>query len=164
MKPSEPAGTVVAAAISRNTLAIDGATVACPAAIICGYNWLKLRDIAKILVGTDKAFSLSYEAPTKTIILTTGGVYEPIGDELKDLPDDISAIASPQKLMIDGVLVDIAAYIIDGYNYFRLRDLAILLDFSIESSGGNGPVSLDLDSPFRAGDSPRARLQRRNKR
>jgi len=47
---------------------------------------------------------------------------------------------------IDGVEINIAAFNIDGYNYFRLRDLAILLDFAVSYSDNN--VSLDLTNGY----------------
>ena len=40
----------------------------------------------------------------------------------------VSVVRSSQSLRIDGTLTDCAAYNIDGYNYFRLRDLAGLLN------------------------------------
>jgi hypothetical protein len=43
------------------------------------------------------------------------------------IPEPGHVVLSPQNLMIDGELVDVQAYNIDGYNYFRLRDIAALL-------------------------------------
>lgn len=39
-----------------------------------------------------------------------------------------NAIPSPQRLMINGEFAPIAAYNVDGVNYFRLRDLAYMLN------------------------------------
>lgn len=148
MKPIDEAGVRVSSVKSSNTLLIGGEEKVFPAVNIRGYNWLKLRDLAMILLGTDKGFSLRYDAGQDAIIFTSGGVYTPIGDELKDLPGEIAAIASPQKLYIDGVLIEVAAYNIDGYNYFRLRDLAIILDFAVEFAAATGQITLDLERPY----------------
>ena len=79
----------------------------------------------------------------------TGETYDPLGDELIDmLTGDFTAVASPQKLVIDGKIIDVAAYNIGGYNYFRLRDLAILLDFAVDYNAGNGKITLDLKKPY----------------
>jgi len=149
MLPIDPAGTVASSTKSSNTLLIGDKQMEFPAINIHGYNWLKLRDIAMILMGTNKGFSLSYNAETNTIVLTTGGTYTPVGTELEALPGDITAVASPQRLMIDGVLVEVAAYNIDGYNYFRLRDLAILLDFAVNFDAASGLITLDLENPYK---------------
>ena len=81
-------------------------------------------------------------------VLTTGRVYTPAGTELQELPDDITVISSPHRLMVDGQPINIAAYNINGYNYFRLRDLAILLDFAVKFDGDAGKVTLDLTNPY----------------
>jgi len=38
-----------------------------------------------------------------------------------------SVVLSPQNLTVNGVRRDVEKYNIDGYNYFKLRDLAVLL-------------------------------------
>ena len=49
-----------------------------------------------------------------------------------------SVIASPSThhITVDGVPVSVAAYNIDGNNYFLLRDLALLFDFGVDYSAG----------------------------
>ena len=44
------------------------------------------------------------------------------------IPEPGHVQLSVQNLMIDGEAVDVQAYNIDGYNYFRLRDIAALLN------------------------------------
>jgi hypothetical protein len=148
MQPIDPPGTRASAVKSTNTLIIGDEEFVFPAVNIHGYNWLKLRDIAMILTGSGKGFSLRYDAASKTVHITTGGTYAPVGDELEDLPDVINAVASPQRLVVDGVPVDIAAYNINGYNFFRMRDLAILLDFAVNFDANNGNITLDLNKPY----------------
>jgi hypothetical protein len=48
-----------------------------------------------LLNGTDKQFSIGYDAAANTITITTGQPYEPLGDELSDLlTGGINALAS----------------------------------------------------------------------
>ena len=149
MKPNHVAGTEVYAVKTSNPLILDGEQVDFPAVKIDGWNWLKLRDLAMLLNGTSKQFSIGYDASTNTIIITTGGEYEPIGDELMDmLAGDFTAVASGQKIMWNGKLIEVAAYNIDGYNYFRLRDLMILLNVLVVYDPATGEVTLDLDKPY----------------
>jgi hypothetical protein len=149
MKQALPAGTVVKAVKTNTPLFIDSKETVFPAVKIDGYNWLKLRDMAEILKGTGKRFSVTYDAAANMIDIRTGGSYEPIGDELTDLlSGDIPAAASPQKIRFDGRIVDVAAYNIGGYNYFRLRDLMILLDIYIDYNSENGTAALVLSKPY----------------
>jgi uncharacterized repeat protein (TIGR02543 family) len=149
MKPLHPAGTKVEATKTNNPLILSEEEVAFPAVKIGGYNWIKLRDFAMLLNGTAKQFSVSYDAVTNIIDIRTGGAYAPLGDELEDkLADTESAIASPQRLRVDGEFVDVAAYNIKGYNYFRLRDLAIILNFAVIYAEENGQITLDFANPY----------------
>jgi hypothetical protein len=149
MKQTRPAGTIVNALKTNNALILDGKEQIFPAVKIDDYNWLRLRDVAMLLNGTEKQFSIGYDAATNTITITTGEAYTPLGDELLDLlTEDIKAAASPQKLIFNGELIDVAAFNIGGYNYFRLRDLAILLDFGVIYDASSGSITLDLTEPY----------------
>lgn len=150
MQPTRPAGAKVDAVKTKNPLMLNGVQKDFPAVNIDGYNWLKLRDVAMLLLGTQKGFSIDYDAEAKIIDITTGGVYAPLGDELQDKLSDVStAVASPQQLRLDGKVIDIAAYNIDGYNYFRLRDIAILLDFGVDFAEDTRIVTLNLADPYK---------------
>ena len=102
-----------------------------------------------ILADSPKKFSIAYDAATNTIYITSGGAYQPIGDELIDmLTGDFKTLASPQRLVVDNIEVSVAAYNIDGYNYFRLRDLAILLNFAVEFDDAEGKITFDFTKPY----------------
>jgi len=150
MKPTKPAGTEVLALPSSNSLILDDKEQTdFPAVNIEGFNWLKLRDLAALLNGTGKQFEIGYDTQTNTITITTGRTYTPAGDELQtsftSAPD---AVSSPQKLYVDGKLISVAAYNIDGYNYFRLRDIAILMEFNIIYDEETEEITLDLENPY----------------
>lgn len=59
-------------------------------------------------------------------------------------------IRSPQSLRIDGRLTDVRGYNIDGYNYYRLRDLAQAfrgnIDFSLK--GDNRQIIVDRSGRY----------------
>ena len=149
MTPIHPAGTKVDATKTNNPLIVGEDEMDFPAVKIADYNWIKLRDFAKLLMETTKKFSVIYDEETGIIDVRTGGAYQPIGDELEDkLADKETAISSPQKLRVDGEFIDVAAYNIKGYNYFRLRDLAIILDFAVIYEEETGVVTLDFTKPY----------------
>ena len=149
MAPLHSAGTKVDAVKTNNVLILDEEELDFPALKIGGYNWIKLRDFAILLNGGKKQFSIDYDEAANIIDIRTAGSYQPLGDELEDkLADAESAIASTQRLRVNGEFVDVAAYNIKGYNYFRLRDLAIILNFAIEYDETLANVTLDLDNPY----------------
>jgi hypothetical protein len=51
-------------------------------------------------------------------------------------------------LRVNGEFVDVAAYNIKGYNYLRLRDLAIILNIAVIYDDATASVTLDLDNPY----------------
>lgn len=150
LQPTRPAGTKVDAVKTKNTLILNGAEMSFPAVNIDGWNWLKLRDVAMLLNGTEKTFSLTYDPTTNIVDITTGGAYTPLGDELQDaLANPVTAVASPQQIRLNGETVAVAAYNINGYNYFRLRDIAILLNFGVDFAEETGVITLDLTAAYK---------------
>ena len=62
---------------------------------------------------------------------------------------------TPQKVYVNGVQHDFEAYAIDGYNYFRLRDLAYLLNgtksqFSVDWDKENNAIVTATGEPYAA--------------
>ena len=64
-------------------------------------------------------------------------------------------VPSRQKLSVDGTIVKCESYNIDGSNYFKLRDLAMLLNgtqaqFSVKWDAKKQTISLQTDKPYTA--------------
>ena len=151
MIPQHSAGTNVSGLTTANTLIVNGESQEFPAVNIGGYNFLKLRDIAMLLNGTERSFAIGFDADTNTITITTGAAYTPVGGELAPLEGETqNAVASPQRLIIDGQPIEVAAFNIGGFNYFRLRDLAVLLDFGIYFDDATQEITLDLTASYGA--------------
>jgi uncharacterized repeat protein (TIGR02543 family) len=149
MAPLHPAGTKVEATKTNNILILNEKETEFPAVKIGGYNWIKLRDFAMLLNGTAKNFSVSYDETTRIVDIRTGSSYSPLGDELTDkLSPTENATATTQRLRVNGTFVDVAAYNIKGYNYLRVRDLAIILNFAVKYDDDNSQITLDLENPY----------------
>jgi hypothetical protein len=149
IKPSLPLGSTVTGGKTNNKLVIGEKEQTFPAVNIQGYNFIKLRDLAMILNGTGKQFSVGYNNATRTVTLTSGGTYAPLGDELRDnLADPVSSFVSSQRILLDGKLVEVLAYNINDYNYLRLRDLAIMFDFNIDFVEDTGVITLKLEEQY----------------
>ena len=151
MQPQHPAGTNVSGLTSTNTLIVNDEAKDFPAVNIGGYNFLRLRDIAMLLNGTERSFAIGFDEDTNTITITTGEAYTPVGGELAPLVGETqNAVASPQRLIIDGQDIEVAAFNIGGFNYFRLRDLAVLLDFGVYFDDVTREITLDLTASYGA--------------
>ena len=97
-------------------------------------NYFKLRDIAYVLSETDKKFAIDWQSETNTAILETEKEYVAVGGELTINSNFVSknAVLSNTNIVLNNEPVVAKAYLIDGNNYFKLRDLGNILDFSVE--------------------------------
>ena len=69
-----------------------------------------------------------------------------------------SVVLSPQNLTVNGVSQDVEKYNIDGYNYFKLRDIAYLLNgtpaqFSVEWDAAANAARIVSGQPYTANGS-----------
>ena len=145
--------------VSKQNLTVNGEAVTCQKYNIDGYNYFKLRDLAKLLDGTESQFNVDYDKAANSIVITTGSAYTtPDGTELK-IGEDLSAKAklSPQSLIIDGeVCADLTAYNIGGSNYFKLRDLGKVLHFYVHYDEATNTAQVDEqeeDEDWETGDA-----------
>ena len=97
---------------------------------IDGYTYFKLRDVAASLHGTDAQFAVGYDAKAKSVTLDTTKGYEAEKVDSTDLKAATTK-ASDQKVLVDGKEVSMQAYLIDGFNYFQLRELGDKLGFKV---------------------------------
>ena len=120
--------------LSPQKFMVNGQNVDCEKYNIDGSNYFKLRDLAFVLSGTLKQFSVGWDSASRTVSIETGKAYTPEGGELtpgNGMPQ--TAVVSTQTIMIDGVKVsDISVYNIGGNNYFKLRDLAGRIGFIVD--------------------------------
>lgn len=124
----------VTAVRSNQALNVDGRFVDCGKYAINGNNYFRLRDLAYALNNGSSCFSVAYDAATATMVLKTGEHYQATGKEMEPVSETPGfALPCVQNLTIDGkTITDLTIYSIDGYNYFRLRDLGPLLNFDVD--------------------------------
>ena len=133
---------------TNDKLEVNG-TAQTPAAYkINDYNYFKLRDIAALLNGTDKQFSVEYGASTGEVTITSGQPYEITASDLSALPAGArQAAITTNVIYINGAKMELTVYNIDGYNYFKLRDLASALNFYVSWTAERG-MFLESDKPY----------------
>ncbi|MBE6034579.1 MAG: hypothetical protein E7222_07735 [Clostridiales bacterium] len=99
-------------------------------------NYFKLRDLARLFLGTSSQFDVTWNSSANAIEITTNKTYTPAsGDNLiktYDLNKTYWASPSNSKIIIDGKSYQIKAYTIDNSNYFKLRDLGEIIPFDVK--------------------------------
>lgn len=148
IEPSVTPVQTVSVNPTNDKLEVDG-TAQTPAAYkINDYNYFKLRDIAALLNGTDKQFSVEYGASTGEVTITSGQPYEVTASDLSAPPAGArQATITTNVIYINGAKMELTVYNIDGYNYFKLRDLASALNFYVSWTAERG-MFLESDKPY----------------
>ena len=147
--PVTPPAAPAAAAPTNDSLTADGALQTPTVYKINGSNYFKIRDLAAILNGTGKQFSVGYDSQLQSVTATTGEGYTKLEGDLTGAPAGGQKTADPSNdaIYINGEKVEAEVYKIDGSNYFKLRDLGKALDFYVGWSQEAG-VFLETDKPY----------------
>lgn len=149
-KPIVPADKKTAYA-GRTNLKIDGKAVEMDVYIIDDYSYFKLRDIAYAITGTDKQFDTVWIEEKQAIHLQTGIPYTINGTE-SAATGGTDAVATPStaNLFVDGKAQDAAAYTIHDYTYYKLRDIAKLVDFGVTWDEETFTIGIDTTTGYSA--------------
>lgn len=145
---SQPAEKVTAVPTS-STVLVNGQPVAFDAYNINNSNYFKLRDLAFILSGSKVQFNVTWDNDLRAINMASGQPYTPVGGEM-DSNSGINQVGTlnTAKVYLDGKTVNLTAYNINGSNYFKLRDVGGLFNFSVEWDGPNQTISIDTSKPY----------------
>ncbi len=107
-------------------------------------NYFKLRDLAKALTNSSKAFDVTWDGNKNAINLMTNKAYTTVGGELAQGDGQRkSAQLSTSEIYIDGVKVDLTAYTINGNNYFKLRDIMSNLGVEVAWDGSKNMIIIN---------------------
>lgn len=115
----------ITAKATDSSILVNGKTQNFTAYNINGNNYFKLRDLAYVLSGTNKQFNVKWDSQSNKITLIKGQAYEVSGGEMVISSDksNKTGLVSTAKVYLDGILVNVDAYNINGNNYFKLRDI-----------------------------------------
>jgi len=137
---------------NRSPVFVNGREFEFEAFRIGGYNYFKLRDLAYALNGTEKQFDVRFDSGTRTVSIMSGQPYRVIGGEMtRNTRATREPLPTNAAIMLDGNELNFVVYNIGGYNYFRLRDIAYALDFSV--SWSDGRILVDTGKGY-AGPAP----------
>ena len=128
---------------SQDKVAVNGQQVKMQAYNINGYNYFKLRDVAQVMNGTPATFQVGWDAAKQLIVLELGKAYSGSSDVGKAAVTGTKT-ANPGNgdVLINGKVVHLSAYNIDGYNYFKLRDLGEAAGFEVGWDAGQKCVNV----------------------
>jgi prophage antirepressor-like protein len=129
---------------------VDGEAVPFQAYNINGNNYFKLRDLAMVLDGTESGFEIGWNDKENAISLEVGKAYTAVGGEL-DIAQETStedALLSTSTIFLDGEEVELTAYLINGNNYFKLRDVAAVIDFEVTWDGETNTIGIDSTAGY----------------
>ena len=132
--------------VSTHKLTLNGEPVRCQAYYVAGHNYFRLRDLAMLFQDTDSRFSVDWDGAKRTVSITTGAAYTPVGDELDEMPRDLSkqGVESSQTILINGKQVDdLSVWSFGGSNYFKLAELGPKLNFKVSYDADSGTVMLE---------------------
>ena len=134
---------------TNDKLTCDGQVQNATVYKIGGSNYFQIRDLAAMLNGTGKQFSVGYDGASKTVTATSGQPYQATGKELAGALSggERTAQASNDAIYINGEKSRVDVYKIDGGNYFKLRDLGEALNFYVGWEAGRG-VCIETDRPY----------------
>lgn len=141
--------TALKAVPTQSKIMVNGKQVSMEAYGINGNNYFKLRDLAKIVSGTQKQFEVTWDGEKKAINLVSNKSYTAVGGELAAGDGkDKSSNLNLSKVFRDGQEVYLKAYTIKGNNYFKLRDVAKAFDIGITWDASTGTIGINTDSGY----------------
>lgn len=145
--PGQTAASTASA--STEHVLLDSKNVDFPTFQINDANYVKLRDLAYALNGTQAQFEVGYNEAADSITLTTGQAYTPAENHSELAAHTVTSAPYAQNssaLILNGKQVQLTAYTINGYNYFKLRDLGRALGFNV--SWINERIVIATNEPY----------------
>ena len=146
--PAVEAFAAVSASPTSSIVLVDGNSKTFDSYNINGFNYFKLRDIAYVINGTAKQFGVDWDAANNAMTLNPGVAYVVAGGEMSGKGSATkSATLTQQKVFVTGLALGsktpMEAYNIDGYNYFKLRDIGIVLDIGIGWDDAKNTITIE---------------------
>ena len=115
------------------SVSVNGKQTKLPAYNIDGNNYVRVRDAAVLLLGTESGFDVQWNEGLRRVELQSRTVYEPLGTENEPLPAGSRTTQSiVEPTVADGVANMVAAYQMDGCTYYKLRSLGDLCGFQVD--------------------------------
>ncbi len=151
-----PAGSVKTTAHQRSqTVELDGVpvkldTYALRYADGGETNFVKLRDLASILSGSNAQFNVTWDG---AINIQNRAAYVPNGSEMKTpFSGDRACVKTTPVTKVNGILTSLDAIVLTddsggAYTYYKLRDIGQTLGFNVSWTAERG-IYIETDKPY----------------
>jgi len=111
------------------------------------------KEVVPFIYNGAHSFNDGLAVVSKDNKLTIFEIISSTADTSNSEQPTVTAISSPQKVLVNGIETPFDAYNIDGSNYFKLRDLAYVLNgtekqFEVDYDSANNTVSLTLGKAY----------------
>lgn len=127
-------------------ITLDGNKVEIQGYNIDGNNYFKLRDVAALLADSDVSFNVSFNSEKNAVEITRNENYKKLDTDLLIKKDnEVKSQKSYQKVYLDEELTPYDVYLINGNNYFKLRDLGKTLGFYVDFNDDTNTVILKTE-------------------
>lgn len=136
--------TILKAQPTASKVLVNGTETSFEAYMIDGNNYFKLRDLAKVVSGTEKQFEVTWDGDKKAINLISNKAYTPVGGEMASGDGaEKTPVLNTSKIYKDGQEITLKAYTINENNFFKLRDIAKAFDIGITWDSETSTVGID---------------------
>lgn len=117
---------------SELAVVLDGKQTMLPTYKIDGSNYVRVRDVAGLLSDTDFGFDVIWNAGDECVELHANQSYRRLGTEFAALKATRKTVTPLAKAtVVDGTEKMMAAYVIDGNTFYKLRSIAGACDFTV---------------------------------
>lgn len=129
---------------SQTVVSSGGKTQVLPTYLIDGSHYVRVRDVAALLDGTEVGFDVRWNATRQCVELTSKTDYTTADAAAAPLPTGGRTVQSVvEPTVVDGTARMVAAYKIDGSTYYKLRSLGVLCGFAVDWDEQAHAVLLD---------------------
>ena len=132
----------------RAKVTVNGKAVDFQTYTIDDYTYFKLRDVAGAVNGTAKQFQTYWNEGKQAIELFRGVPYSSSVSGAAGRYGDTYGTTSTAKLYCDGERKSVSAYTINDYTYYKLRDLAKLLDMGVTWEEGSATIGINTAKSY----------------
>lgn len=137
------------AQVSKQSVTVNRKATAMKGYLINNSNYFKLRDFAMVITeARDDEFDVQWVESERSIVIVPEQRYTALGTELQPAAKIKTIQPNKAKIMLQGIPYYFDAYNINGYNYFKLRDLCALLGIGVKYDATKNEVQVDTDKDY----------------